>query len=807
MTRFLHLARGVGGPRRVRLRQRAARRHLRAQGARVHRRRPRDRGGRGARGRAEDHARSAPGTARSCTRPCSAARRWSAPRTAATTTASRSTPARSTTACTSTRATSARTTSEDYTSHNTERLDTDAVVALLRSLPEFSVIGARVKVAVTGAAGFLGWHVRCALKARGGHEVRTIDRPELGGPGAPRRGRRRRGRRPAPGRRQPRRPGRGCGADNERLARRADRGPRPQPGPARRSCTRTRSRPATAPPSARQAQRRRAPRGVGPSAPDAAGGRRPAAQPVRRARPAALQLGRGHVLPRARRGRRPRRSTRTASCRCCTSRTPRTAARARRGTAQPRWSTPAGRPMTVSALLDLLTGFRDAYATRRHPGPHRPVAPRAVQHLPLVRLPGAVPDPPDAARGRARRRCSSALRARGGPAQVFCSTTRPGRTRGEHFHLRKVERFLVLHGTAEIALRRLFDDEIVRFEVSGDRTGDHRHADDVGALDHQHRHRGAHHPVLGRRAARPRPPRHLSGAAFATVAGVDAMKVMTVVGTRPELIRLSRVIARLDAEIDHVLVHTGQNWDPQLQRRLLRRAGAAPARPLARRPGHLARRGPRRRAVRRSNRCCTPSGRTPCSCSATRTPASPRSWPSAWASRCSTWRPATGASTRTCRRRPTGASSTTPPTSTSATPSTPGATCSPRGCPPGGSSSPARRWARCWPPTANGSRRPTSSTGWSWTPGEYYLVSMHREENVDDPERLATLTGALSGLARDTGRRVVVSTHPRLRARLDARRRTGSSSSSRSATSTTTSSSATPAACSPTAGRSARRPR
>ena len=44
------------------------------------------------------------------------------------------------------------------------------------------------------------------------------------------------------------------------------------------------------------------------------------------------------------------------------------------------------------------------------------------------------------------------------------------------------------------------------------------------------------------------------------------MKVMTVVGTRPELIRLARVIHRLDdtAGIDHVLVHTGQNYDYSL---------------------------------------------------------------------------------------------------------------------------------------------------------------------------------------------------------------------------------------------------
>lgn len=38
-------------------------------------------------------------------------------------------------------------------------------------------------------------------------------------------------------------------------------------------------------------------------------------------------------------------------------------------------------------------------------------------------------------------------------------------------------------------------------------------------------------------------------------------KVMTVVGTRPEIIRLSATLPRLDREVDHVLVHTGQNYD------------------------------------------------------------------------------------------------------------------------------------------------------------------------------------------------------------------------------------------------------
>lgn len=42
------------------------------------------------------------------------------------------------------------------------------------------------------------------------------------------------------------------------------------------------------------------------------------------------------------------------------------------------------------------------------------------------------------------------------------------------------------------------------------------------------------------------------------------MKVMTVLGTRPEIIRLSRVIPLLDESADHTLVHTGQNYDPGL---------------------------------------------------------------------------------------------------------------------------------------------------------------------------------------------------------------------------------------------------
>jgi UDP-N-acetylglucosamine 2-epimerase (non-hydrolysing) len=45
---------------------------------------------------------------------------------------------------------------------------------------------------------------------------------------------------------------------------------------------------------------------------------------------------------------------------------------------------------------------------------------------------------------------------------------------------------------------------------------------------------------------------------------MNKLKVMTVVGTRPEVIRLSRIIAKLDVHCEHTLVHTGQNYDYEL---------------------------------------------------------------------------------------------------------------------------------------------------------------------------------------------------------------------------------------------------
>ena len=145
---------------------------------------------------------------------------------------------------------------------------------------------------------------------------------------------------------------------------------------------------------------------------------------------------------------------------------------------------------------------------------------------------------------------------------------------------------------------------------------------------------------------------------------MNKLKVVTVVGTRPEIIRLSRVLPKLDQHCDHVLVHTGQNYDYELNEIFFDDLGL-------RRPDHFLDAAGATGAETIGNVIIAVDRllaelRAGCVAGAGRHQQLPGGDPgqAAQDSRSSTWKPATAASTSACPRRSTAASSTTRPTST-----------------------------------------------------------------------------------------------------------------------------------------------
>lgn len=126
-----------------------------------------------------------------------------------------------------------------------------------------------------------------------------------------------------------------------------------------------------------------------------------------------------------------------------------------------------GRDTSVVEVYDKLTGFRDVYQSADLPALVDDFDVALFNTFRAVLFPQRYPMPL-ARRADSRGDLVECVRSHGGEGASFVSTTRPGVTRGEHFHLSKVERFVVLRGRARIALRRLFSDEVVAFEVSGD---------------------------------------------------------------------------------------------------------------------------------------------------------------------------------------------------------------------------------------------------------------------------------------------------------------------------------------------------
>jgi UDP-N-acetylglucosamine 2-epimerase len=245
------------------------------------------------------------------------------------------------------------------------------------------------------------------------------------------------------------------------------------------------------------------------------------------------------------------------------------------------------------------------------------------------------------------------------------------------------------------------------------------------------------------------------------------LKVMTVVGTRPEIIRLSRVIDKLDRHCTHVLVHTGQNYDYELNevffsdlgiRRpdaFLNAAGATAAQTIGQviiavdtvleehRPDALLLLGD-------TNSCLAAIA------------AKRRKIPifhMEAGNRCFDFRVPEEINRRIVDHtadinltysqiaREYLLREGLPPEQVICT------------------GSPMREVLEHYRPGIDGS---DVLQRLGLQPGRFFVVSSHREENVDAPERLAKVFAILNALAERHGEPVIVSTHPRTRKRADA---------------------------------------
>lgn len=124
------------------------------------------------------------------------------------------------------------------------------------------------------------------------------------------------------------------------------------------------------------------------------------------------------------------------------------------------------RHTTVPELLDKLQGFHDLYQANIYPDVQNDFDLALFNSYRSACYPDGWPRPVKL-NTDARGTLFEAVKG-GGGGQCFLSTTEPGVTRGDHFHLGKVERFLVVQGEAVIRMRRVLSDEVWEYSVSGD---------------------------------------------------------------------------------------------------------------------------------------------------------------------------------------------------------------------------------------------------------------------------------------------------------------------------------------------------
>jgi UDP-2-acetamido-2,6-beta-L-arabino-hexul-4-ose reductase len=127
---------------------------------------------------------------------------------------------------------------------------------------------------------------------------------------------------------------------------------------------------------------------------------------------------------------------------------------------------PTPRPMAVPDLLAKLQGFHAQYQANIYPAFADDFDVALFNSYRAATYPAGWPRP---LRLNTDARGTLFEAAKGGSGgQTFLSTTKPGVTRGDHFHLHKVERFLVVQGQATIRIRKVLTGEVWTYQVSGD---------------------------------------------------------------------------------------------------------------------------------------------------------------------------------------------------------------------------------------------------------------------------------------------------------------------------------------------------
>jgi UDP-2-acetamido-2,6-beta-L-arabino-hexul-4-ose reductase len=127
----------------------------------------------------------------------------------------------------------------------------------------------------------------------------------------------------------------------------------------------------------------------------------------------------------------------------------------------------AGAPLAVPRLAEELVAMHEAYRSGVVPELDDPLRRDLFNCYRFATFPKKWPRELKL-HADARGTLFEAVRAQG-RGQVFMSTTRPGVTRGNHFHLGKIERFQVVKGHAVIRIRRILSDEVTEFPVSDER--------------------------------------------------------------------------------------------------------------------------------------------------------------------------------------------------------------------------------------------------------------------------------------------------------------------------------------------------